>query len=222
MNRHQPPQALRTPEHSSTVNNGVPFFRVELTRDEIDEVVATLQSGWLTSGHHVRRFEQEFAAAVGGKHAMAVNSCTAALHLALEAMHLRAGQGVLVPTMTFAATAEVVRYFGALPILVDCDPLTLNMDLDDARRKLDNLRAGRLPDRFDRDMEVVGIIPVHVGGLMMNVETIRSFARQHDLWVVERRRRRSCVPGRLARRWKCRVAILRPKHRGGDVLLLLC
>jgi len=185
MNRHQPPQALRTPEHSSTVNNGVPFFRVELTRDEIDEVVATLQSGWLTSGPRVRRFEQEFAAAVGGKHAMAVNSCTAALHLALEAMHLRAGQGVLVPTMTFAATAEVVRYFGALPILVDCDPLTLNMDLDDARRKLDNLRAGRLPDRFDRDMEVVGIIPVHVGGLMMNVETIRSFARQHDLWVVE-------------------------------------
>ena len=76
---------------------------------------------------------------------MALNSCTAALHLAVEALGLRAGQAVLVPTMTFAATAEVVRYQGAVPLLVDCDPTTLNMDLADAGRKIDDLRAGRTP-----------------------------------------------------------------------------
>ena len=73
--------------------------------------------------------------AVGAPHAVALNSCTAALHLAVEALGLKAGQGVLVPTMTFAATAEVVRYLGAIPVLVDCDPVTGNMDLDDASRK---------------------------------------------------------------------------------------
>jgi len=185
--RQSPEAALPsgTRQDAASAKTRVPFFRVELTRDEIDEVVATLRSGWLTSGPRVRRFEEEFASAVGGKYGVAVNSCTAALHLALEAMNLQAGQAVLVPTMTFAATAEVVRYLGALPILVDCDPATLNMDLADAERKLDDLRAGRLPDRFDRELEVVGIIPVHVGGLMMDVHAIRSFARQHDLWIVE-------------------------------------
>src|SRR5262245_43555499 len=107
----------------------VPFFRPALTDDEINEVVATLRSGWLTSGPRVQRFETEFAAAVGAQNAVAVNSATAALHLAVEAFGLKPGQGVLVPTMTFAATAEVVRYQGAIPILVDCEPRTLNIDL---------------------------------------------------------------------------------------------
>src|ERR1700745_1983283 len=114
----------------------VPFFRPTLKDDEINEVVATLRSGWLTSGPKVQRFEKEFASVVGATNAVAVNSATAALHLAVEALGLKAGQGVLVPTMTFAATAEVVRYQGAIPILVDCDSASLNMDLDDAERKL--------------------------------------------------------------------------------------
>src|SRR6266542_1722186 len=122
----------------------VPFFRPALQNEEINEVLTTLRSGWLTSGPQVQRFEKEFAAAIkkgkgerakDGIHAVALNSGTAALHLAVEALGLRAGQGVLVPTMTFAATAEVVRYQGAIPILVDCDPVTLNMDLEDAERK---------------------------------------------------------------------------------------
>jgi len=169
-------------------------------------VVACLRSGWLTTGPRVKQFETSFAALVGAKHALAVNSCTAALHLAVEALGLRAGQGVLVPTFTFAATAEVVRYQGGVPLLVDCDPVTLNMDLGDAARKLDELRAGRLPlqrlsekgsdplnrggltpFRIDskRDLDVVGIIPVHVAGLMMDPAAVRSFAGQHGLWVVE-------------------------------------
>ncbi|HYN22839.1 MAG TPA: DegT/DnrJ/EryC1/StrS family aminotransferase [Thermoanaerobaculia bacterium] len=164
----------------------VPFFRPDLSEAEISEVVETLRSGWLTTGPRVKRFEEEFAAAVGAPHAVAVNSCTAALHLAVEALGLRQGQAVLVPTMTFAATAEIVRYTGALPVLVDCDPDTLNLDLADAERKLADLRAGRLPHAAGTaGTEVVGIIPVHVGGLMMDMDALAGFAERHGLWIVE-------------------------------------
>jgi perosamine synthetase len=167
---------------TQTAVTPVPFFRADLQQAEIDEVVAVLQSGWLTTGPRVRRMEQEFAAAVGASHAVAVNSCTAALHLAVECMGLRAGQAVLVPTMTFAATAEVVRYLGATPILVDCDPDTLNMDLTDAEKKLAWAREGK----FDgAPREVVGVIPVHVGGHMMDVDAVHAFAEARGLWVVE-------------------------------------
>src|SRR5436309_13733260 len=135
----------------------VPYFRPEIAEEEIQEVAAALRSGWLTTGPRTLRFEQEFAAAVGAAHAVAVNSCTAALHLAAEALGLKAGQGVLVPTMTFAATAEIVRYMGAVPILVDCDPETGNMDLEDAERKLADLSGGRLPAGLPRETRVTGI-----------------------------------------------------------------
>src|SRR5258706_4640890 len=169
----------------------VPFFRPALQEAEVKEVVATLRSGWLTSGPKVRRFEEEFASAVGpngkgrgakGKdktvHAIAVNSGTAALHLAVEALGLKPGQGVLVPTMTFAATAEVVRYQGAIPILVDCDPLTLNMDLEDAGQR--SAVRGQTSD-----LEIVGIMPVHVGGTLIDLDQMKQFAKVHKLWVVE-------------------------------------
>ncbi len=163
----------------------VPFFRPQLTDDELQEVLETLRSGWLTTGPRVRRFEQEFASAVGAAHAVAVNSGTAALHLALEALGLKAGEAVLVPAMTFAATAEVVRYLGAIPVLVDCDPVTLLLDLDDAERKLADLRAGRLPATIPRDAHVVGVIPVHVGGLLLDPGAVQKWARARGLWVVE-------------------------------------
>jgi perosamine synthetase len=163
----------------------VPYFHPELSGGEIDEVTATLKSGWLTTGPRVKRFEEKFRAAVGGRHAVAVNSATAALHLAVEALGLKAGQGVLVPTMTFAATAEVVRYLDALPVLVDCDPVTGNLDLADASKKLEALRAGRLSPKLPRAAEVVGMIPVHVGGLMLDMDRVGSWARARGLWVVE-------------------------------------
>jgi perosamine synthetase len=198
----------------------VPFFRPALHEEEVAEVIATLRSGWLTSGPKVKRFEEEFAAAVGadgreqrakgkeksakGKeqsakrqahsvHAVAVNSGTAALHLAVEALGLKPGQGVLVPTMTFAATAEVVRYQGAIPILVDCDPLTLNMDLEDAsqrsevrgqRSDIEGQRSGVRGQRL-KATEIVGIMPVHVGGVLMDLGQLEQFARERKLWVVE-------------------------------------
>jgi perosamine synthetase len=163
----------------------VPFFRPQIGEAEIDEVVGCLRSGWLTSGPLAKRFEAEFAAAVGGKHALALNSCTAALHVAVDALGLQAGQAVLVPTMTFAATAEVVRYLGAIPILVDCELASQNMDLADAERKLEQLAAGRLPAAHGQKAKAVGMIPVHVGGRMMDVGAMTAFARRHKLWVVE-------------------------------------
>jgi dTDP-4-amino-4,6-dideoxygalactose transaminase len=172
-------EAVRT----LTDRRDVPFFRPDIGDEEIEEVLGVLRSGWLTTGRLVRRFEEAFCEAVGARRAVALNSCTAALHLALEALALKAGQGVLVPAMTFAATAEVVRYGGAIPILVDCDPVTGNMDLDDAGERLEDWRRRRRGSTSGHD--VVGIMPVHVGGLMLDVDAVQRFAAQHDLWIVE-------------------------------------
>jgi len=166
----------------------VPFFRPFLAQAETEEVLDTLRSGWLTTGVKVKRFETNFGAAVRGRHAVAVNSCTAALHLAVEALGLKAGQAVLVPTMTFAATAEVVRYQGAIPILIDCDAETLNIDLSDAARKLEQLRGGQLSSvsgSLNPETSVVGIIPAHVGGLMLPIDELKAFAKKEGLWIVE-------------------------------------
>jgi perosamine synthetase len=163
----------------------VPFYRPEICQPEIDEVVAALRSGWLTTGPRVKQFEETFAAAVGARHAVAMNSCTAALHLAVHSLGLGPGDGVLVPALTFAATAEVVRYMGAVPILVDCDPVTLNMDLRHAERTVAAVQAGAQLARLPRGIQVVGMMPVHVGGMMMNVAAIKAFASRHNLWVVE-------------------------------------
>lgn len=176
------PRRLLKAEAKST---SVPFLRPELSEREIAEVVDTLRSGWLTTGPKVKIFEENFARAVRARHAVAVNSCTAALHLAVEALGLRAGQAVLVPTMTFAATAEIILYKNAVPILVDCDAVTGNMDLTDARRKIEAVRAGKLTHIAAPDVEIVGMIPVHVGGLMMNIEELNKFAAEFDLWIVE-------------------------------------
>ena len=167
------------------MSNPVPFFRPNISDAEIDEVVATLRSGWLTTGPRVKRFEEEFAHAVGAPHAVAVNSCTAALHLAVEALGLKAGDAVIVPTLTFAATAEIVRYLGAIPLLVDCEPDTLNIDLEDAGRKLDALASGRAVAGVPAGTKVVGMLPVHVGGLMLDVARVNAFAKARGLWVVE-------------------------------------
>ena len=149
----------------------IPFSRPQIGQSEVDEVTSTLWSGHLSNGSKVRLFEKRFAEAVGATYAVGVNSGTAALHLAVEAMGLKQGQAVLVPTMTFAATAEVIRYHGAIPILVDCDAVTGNMNLDDAELKV--------------SMPVVGILPVHVGGLMMDIESLQKFASDYGLWLIE-------------------------------------
>jgi dTDP-4-amino-4,6-dideoxygalactose transaminase len=152
----------------------IPFFKASLGAAEIEEVVDTLRSGWLTTGPKTKQFEAEFAKYISQKHAVALNSCTAALHLALEAIGLRAGQSVIVPTMTFAATAEVVRYFNAKPILVDCRVSDFNLDPADAEAKIK--AAGE---------EVVAILPVHYGGQIGDMAAFLRLADRHNLKVIE-------------------------------------
>jgi len=149
----------------------LPFHSPVIAEKEISAVVEVLKSGWLTTGKKVREFERRFGDFVGCSHAVAVNSGTAALHLALEAIGIGAEDEVIVPTMTFAATAEVVLYLGAKPVLVDCEPDTLNMAPD-------NLAAALTP-------KTKAIIPVHFGGQPCDMDSILRFAREHDLRVVE-------------------------------------
>ncbi len=149
----------------------LPFHAPDIAEDEIQAVVETLRSGWLTTGHRVKQFEEEFAKTIGASHAIAVNSGTAALHLAIEAVGIREGDEVIVPTMTFAATAEVVLYFKARPVLVDCQPDTLNLD----------------PDQIEREItsKTKAIIPVHFGGQPCEMERIMKIARDNNLRVIE-------------------------------------
>ena len=157
--------------------NAIPFYKPSIGEPEINEVVDCLRSGWLTTGPRTKQFEAEFACYIGHTHAVAVNSCTAALHLALEAAGVKAGQTVVVPTMTFAATAEVVRYFDARPLLVDCRPADLNLDVPDADR--------RIEAAIGRGEDVVAIIPVHYGGQIGDVAGVRALAFRYKLKVIE-------------------------------------
>lgn len=151
--------------------NFLPFHLPDIAEDEIQEVVDTLRSGWLTTGPKTKQFEEDFAQYVGSQYAIAVNSCTAALHLALEAVGVTAGDEVILPTMTFAATAEVVRYLNATPVLVDCQPDTLNIDPTQIERVITS--------------KTKAIIPVHFAGHPCEMQTILEIAKMHKLIVIE-------------------------------------
>lgn len=164
----------------------VPFFRPSITQAEIDEVVACLKSGWLTTGPRTKEFEAQFAKAVGAKHAIALNSCTAALHLALEAVGVTRGDVVVVPTMTFAATAEVVRYFEATPMLVDCEPASMCIDAGALRSTLQALSEGKPVAGLKPPYgPVKAIIPMHYGGQMVDVDAITEVAKAFKVPLIE-------------------------------------
>lgn len=149
----------------------VPFHRADLGEEEIEAVSDVLRSGWLTMGARTFEFERRFAQYVGAPHALAVSSCTAALHLALEAAGIGSGDEVLVPTTTFTATAEVVTYSGARPVLVDIDARTFNLDPQDAARRI--------------TQRTKAIVPVHFGGTPCDMDEILSVAGAHGLRVIE-------------------------------------
>jgi dTDP-4-amino-4,6-dideoxygalactose transaminase len=149
----------------------LPFHRPAIGAAEIEAVARTLASGWLTTGPQVMEFEKQFAEQIGTRFVEAQNSCTAGLHLILDALGLGEGDEVLVPTVTFAATAATVLHTGAIPRLVDCDPVTLNIDLEDAARKCGpRTRA---------------VIPVHMAGHPCPMDEIQALADRHGLRVVE-------------------------------------
>ena len=149
----------------------LPFHVPEIAEEEIQSVVETLRSGWLTTGPKVKRLEENFADYVGCRHAVAVNSGTAALHLALDALGVKEGDEVLVPTMTFASTAEVVLYFKARPLLVDCRQDTLNLDPNQIEKKV--------------TPKTKAIIPVHFAGQACEMDQILKIARKYKLHVIE-------------------------------------
>ena len=156
----------------------LPFALPEIGEDDIAEVVDTLRSGWITTGPKAKRFEADFLAWLGdagddieGLHCIAVNSATAGLHLALEALGIGPGDEVITTTHTFTATAEVVRYLGADVKLVDIDPATLN--IDPALVEAAITPATR------------AIIPVHYAGLAADMPAILAIAQRHGLKVVE-------------------------------------
>jgi len=156
---------------TKAVSLQIPFHRAELGDEEIRAVTDVIRSGWLTMGTKTFEFERQFAAYVGASYAVAVNSCTAALHLALEAVGVSHGDEVLVPTTTFTATAEVITYFGARPVLVDVDATTLNLHVGDAERKVTpRTRA---------------IIPVHFAGTPCEMDEILRFASHRNMHVIE-------------------------------------
>lgn len=166
-----PTKASATVNHLNQPGLRIPFHIADVGEEEARAVAEVVRSGWLTMGPRTFEFEQRFAAYVGAKHAVAVNSCTAALHLALDAIGLQAGDEVLLPTTTFTATAEVVAYFGARPVLVDVDPVTMNMDPGDAERRV--------------TLKTKAIIPVHLGGQPCDMQELRALADRHDLLVIE-------------------------------------
>jgi len=157
---------------STQVKPFLPFAVPDIGEEEIAEVVDSLRSGWLTTGPKVRQFERDFAEFVGhGTEAISVNSATAGLHLALEAVGIRPGDEVITTPYTFTATAEVIRYLGAHPVFVDIDPATFNIDPTKLRAAItQHTRA---------------ILPVHFAGRACDMAPILEIARQKKLWVIE-------------------------------------
>ncbi len=154
------------------MNNFLPFALPDIGEEEIAEVVDSLRSGWLTTGPKTQRFEREFADFIGsGAQALAVNSATAGLHLALEAFGIGPGDEVITTPYTFTATAGVVRHLGADPVFVDIDPKTFNLD----------------PAKIERAIteRTKAIIPVHFAGLTCDMQPIIAIARRHGLKILE-------------------------------------
>jgi perosamine synthetase len=153
------------------VTDPIPFALPHITELEIARVSEVLRSGWITTGPRVKEFEQRFAHAVGAAQGVAVNSCTAAMHLALEAIGITGDDEVIVPTMTFAATGEVVRYLGARPVLVDIRADDHNLDPAALARAI--------------TPRTKAILPVHFGGQACAMDEVLEIARAHGLAVVE-------------------------------------
>lgn len=158
----------------------LPFFLPSIGEQEISEVVDTLRSDWITTGPKVERFEQQFADYVNSPAALAVNSCTAALHLALLALRIGPGDAVITTPMTFCSGIHVIEHVGARPILVDVEPGTLNIDPNKVREAAE--RAARDPEKNGR---AKAILPVHLYGHPSEMDTLIEIARDHQLAIIE-------------------------------------
>ena len=152
-------------------NKFIPFHKPYLTDDEINEVIDALKSGWWTTGPKAVRFENEFNSYIGSRFSVAVSSWTAAAHLALEAINLKPGDEVIVPSFTFTACAEIVCYFKAKPVIVDVQRDTYNIDPKEIEKAI------------TKNTKV--IIPVHYGGQPCDMDEILDIARKNNLYIIE-------------------------------------
>jgi dTDP-4-amino-4,6-dideoxygalactose transaminase len=151
--------------------NYLVFGQPLIEEAEIDEVMKSMRAAWLGTGPKVVEFEKRIAEYKGVNHAVAVNSCTAGLHLSCLAVGLKPGDEVIVPAMTFCATINAVVHAGAVPVLVDVDPATFNMDPEQVRRKLTT--------------RTKAIIPVHFAGRVCDMGALTSIALEHGLKIIE-------------------------------------
>ena len=155
----------------------VPFFRPTIDENDRDNIRHVLDSCWLTTGNWSHQFENDFSNFIGVKHCIAVNSATAALHLSIIASGIKPGEGVLVPTMTFASTAEILYYQNIRPILVDCNLDDLSISEEDAIFKI--------KQAVNNNIKVRGIIPVHYAGKMVQMDWVEAFAQKYSLQLIE-------------------------------------
>ena len=163
--------ALRIDSAETPKTRNVPFHRPDVGEEEVAAVIDTLRSGWLTTGPKAQEFEREFAAAIGAPHAIAVSSCTAALHLALDAIELAPGDEVITSTLTFTSTGATIIHADGRPVLADVAPDTLNLDPRDVERKITpRTRA---------------IVAVHFAGHPAPMDEIVDIAERHRLHLIE-------------------------------------
>ncbi len=147
------------------------FGSPAIGEEEIEEVIASMKSGWLGTGPKVRRFESDFKSYKGVSHAVAVNSCTAALHLSILAANIKPGDEVITTPLTFCATVNSIIHAGATPVLADVDPLTLNIDPEQVRAKISpNTKA---------------LLPVHFAGRACDMDALSEIAQDHGLKIIE-------------------------------------
>jgi dTDP-4-amino-4,6-dideoxygalactose transaminase len=149
----------------------LPFSRPTIRQVEIDEVVDTLRSGWITTGPKAERFEKDFAAYVGAPEVLAVSSATGGLHIGLIGLGLKPGDEVIITTMTWASTSNMVEALGGTTVFVEIDPDTLQIDPA-------AVEAAITP-------RTVGMIPVHFGGAPCDMDPLLAIARKHGLWIFE-------------------------------------
>jgi len=156
----------------------LPFSLPSIGEEEIAEVIDSLRSGWITTGPKTKRFEEQFREYIGAKHAIAVNSCTAGLHIALTALGIGPGDAVISTPMTFCSSIHVIEHVGARPILVDVEPDTLNIDPERIEEEL----KSQIPNSKSK---IRAVLPVHYGGQPCDLEAIYTIAARHNLPVVE-------------------------------------
>lgn len=170
-----------------TRSTALPFARPDITDEEKEAVLRVLDSGWLTQGKETDLLEEEFARYTGAANAVAVNSATAALHLGLVGMGLKGGEAVLVPALTFTATAEVVHRCGALPLLVDVDPQSYLITVETIERFLDAEchRDERGLVHTASGARIRGIICMHYGGRSCDLEALQELCRREGWFLGE-------------------------------------